>query len=32
MGEAYQVDLNIGIVPIPRSYAAAIADPVYGAK
>jgi len=32
MGEAYRVDLNIGIVPIPRSYAAAVADPVYGAK
>ena len=32
MGEAYQVDLNIGIMPIPRSYAAAVADPVYGAK
>ena len=32
MGEAYQVDLNIGIVPIPRSYAAAVANPVDGAK
>ena len=34
MGEPYQVqvDLNIGIVPNPRSYAAAVADPVYGAK
>jgi len=32
MGEAYQIDTNVGIVPIPRSYAAAVADPVYGAK
>ena len=32
MGEAYKVDVNVGIVPIPRSHAAAIADPVYGAK
>jgi len=32
MGEAYKVDVNVGIVPIPRSYAAAVADPVYGAK
>jgi len=32
MGEAYKVDVDVGIVPIPRSHAAAIADPVYGAK
>jgi transposase InsO family protein len=32
MGESYEVDLNIGIVPIPRSYAAAVTDHVYGAK
>jgi len=32
MGEAYQINTNVGIVPIPRSYAAAIAGQVYGAK
>jgi len=32
MSEAYKVDVNVGIVPIPRSYTAAVADPIYGAK